>query len=166
MAGFQKLVSKATTRKAKFLENFSGKASLDDKENNLAERCKFNFSYFCCEEGLTQKFSDLNENELAELFEKLKDFSNKPLQAWVDAERLARYDCFPNHTKIKEPKHVPHQAEWCRFRLEAKFRLIGFVLPSNRHGGNQNGYAFDKNVFYVVFLDKHHNFWPIQKRNT
>jgi hypothetical protein len=65
-------------------------------------------------------------------------------------------------TDFKFPKRtVPHQARWGRFRLGAKARLIGFVVPDEYrvkiHSGTNM--KFDCNTFYAVFLDRDHTFW-------
>lgn len=61
---------------------------------------------------------------------------------------------------------VPIEAWWGRFRLENKVRLIGFVLPDEHDGKEQktgSNIRFDKNTFYIVFLDKNHQFYEVEK---
>ena len=74
---------------------------------------------------------------------------------------LEIYDRYPAKSEFIEPKTVPHQARWARFRLEGKVRLIGFVLPNDYDGQEHVGTKrrFDCNTFYVVFLDQNHLFY-------
>jgi hypothetical protein len=71
----------------------------------------------------------------------------------------------PSKSAFKFPKNVPHQAQWARFRLENKVRLIGFVVPGKykdkRHAKTKK--RFDGNTFYVVFPDKNHLFYKMKK---
>ncbi|EGM71395.1 hypothetical protein SOHN41_01129 [Shewanella sp. HN-41] len=45
--------------------------------------------------------------------------------------------------------------------MTSKVRLAGFVVPTSLDGKkNSEGILFNSNIFYVVFLDKDHEFWP------
>lgn len=158
---------KANTRKIKFLESIPVVSILVD-DNDLAKRCKFNFSYFVSQPQAGQEFSDWTHEELIDLCEKLKDFSREPLEHWFKVRSgmggnniLSKYPCFPPHSKFTHPKNVPFQAIWTRFRLDRGTRLIGFTLPDEfRNVDHPCGHKFDCNTFYVVFLDKEHQFYP------
>ncbi len=157
------------SKKSSFLASIP-QISINSSDNNLAKRCKFNFSYFVNDDDAGQDFQDWEHQELIKLLEKLKEYSKFPLQYWANQkvgnyEVFVKYGAFPKNTDFKEPKHIPLEVEWCRFHLENKPRLIGFVMPDSVHDEiqNQDGFRFDKNTFYVVFLDKNHKFYKTSK---
>lgn len=154
----------------KFFDNLP-QVSLDDANNDLTRRCKFNFSYFDVQH-CSQDFSDWTPDQLHKLMDKLKHYSQESLEHWQNqsvgahGKVLVVYESFPKKTDFSRPKHVPHQAWWGRFRLESAVRLVGFVVPDSHarviHHGTK--LAFDKNTFYVVYLDKDHRFYKTEKR--
>jgi len=75
---------------------------------------------------------------------------------------LEVYNQFPSKSDFSHPQFVPHEAMWARFRLEGSTRLIGFMIPAEYDGTahQKTKMLFDSNVFYVVFLDKDHRFYP------
>ena len=146
-------------------------ASILDENDTIAQKCKFNFSYFI-NDNTGQDFRDWTEKQLYELFDKLKEYSKFPLEHW-EKQKLGKYplfvkyDKFPTDTDFTLPKSIPHQAIWSRFRLEGDSRLIGFVIPPideyKDTEQNKSGFRFDTNTFYVVFLDEHHKFYKTKK---
>lgn len=157
---------RANKRKAAFLDSIPT-ASIENSNCTLAKRCKFNFHYFT-RDGAGQDFKDWSTENLTELLNKLKNFSERSLKEWQH-EKIGKgsnhvlevYGTFPNNSEFMHPKAVPHQALWARFRLESDMRLIGFIIPDEFHGKKQStsDYIFDCNTFYVVFLDEHHRFY-------
>ncbi|MEX3238543.1 hypothetical protein [Serratia quinivorans] len=135
---------------------------------DLSGRCKFNFSYFDANQAAGQDFPVWSHGELIKLLEKIKHYTNHPLEYWR-TERCgsggltiyANYKKFPKKSGFSHPKHVPHDVEWARFRLENIVRLVGFVIPSKLHQtyDEKTGFHYDSNTFYVVFLDKEHKFY-------
>ncbi|MEN8256573.1 MAG: hypothetical protein ABFS09_01795 [Thermodesulfobacteriota bacterium] len=156
-----------------FLAGLAELSSIEDDDNDLTIRCKFNFSYFVHSQPAGQNFNEWTHKQLSELFAKLKDYTAKPLDYWLH-ERigggglkvLAIYGEFPAKSSFTRPSHVPHQAEWGRFRLGSKIRLVGFKIPSSQHMKThpKTGNFFDKNTFYVVFLDREHKFYLAEKK--
>ena len=159
------MAKKGNSKKDLFLASIP-KISLNARDNDLAQRCKFNFSYFVNSDSAGQDFKDWSQQELTKLLEKLKEYSKFSLKYW-ETKKVGKYPVFviygsfPKKSDFKEPNHIPIEAQWCRFHLENKVRLIGFVIPDDFHDLVQenNGYKFDKNTFYVVFLDKDHRFY-------
>ena len=159
-------------RKTTFLDNLSKLPSIFDAGNDLTKRCKFNFSYFDASQDAGQQFCDWSQKQLVDLFGKLKDYTTKPLESWC-RERvgktgltvLAIYGQFPNKSEFIHPAHVPHQVQWARFRLGYKLRLIGFIVPGEFHKQvhPESNEMFDKNTFYVVFLDQNHKFYLTER---
>jgi len=164
------MAKKGNNKRASFLASIP-KISLNSDTNDLAQRCKFNFSYFVNDDDAGQDFKDWTHDELAKLLEKLKEYSKFPLSHWKH-QKVGNYPVFVNYgnfpstkTDFIEPKHIPLEVEWCRIHLENKPRLIGFVVPDSYHDELQesNGFSFDKNTFYVVFLDKEHKFYKTSR---
>lgn len=151
--------------KAKFLNNIPT-ASLENLTCPLTKRCKFNFSYFEKQEA-SQDFVDWNADQLSGLFGKLREFSREPLSYWLNmpvgksGTVLAVYGSFPARSDMTHPKHIPHQVQWGRFRLDLAGRLCGFIVPKGFDGTEHAGTKarFDSNTFYVVFLDRDHRFY-------
>lgn len=160
-------MSYGNSRKSSFLSKFPT-ASLDGNSDRLAKKCKFNFSYFVRDQEAGQDFKDWTNDQLLKLLEKLVNYSSEPLIHW-EREKIGKgkghvlevYGTFPKNSDFTPPKHIPHQAQWARFRMENSTRLIGFTIPDeyNRKEQNLSGYYFCTNTFYVVFLDKHHKFY-------
>ena len=160
-------------RKSTFLAALEALPSLDDPDNDLTLRSKFNFSYFTSGQDAGQDFRDWTHKQLHELLSKLKEYSTKPLEYWQQQrvgggglKILAIYGGYPHKSCFLQPGHIPHQAQWARFRLGSKMRLIGFTLPAERHGTTHavTHERFDKNTFYVVFLDRDHQFYSTEKK--
>ncbi|OWQ91309.1 hypothetical protein CDN99_09020 [Roseateles aquatilis] len=150
--------------KQRFLAGFPV-ASLEAPGSDHAARCKFNFSYFC-HDPAGQRFSDWSHDKLAGLLDKLAHFGKQTLDHWKQqsigksGRVLSIYGGFPPHSDFIPPKHVPHQAQWGRFRLDWAGRLCGFVVPRDLDGvEHPQGGRFCANTFYVVFLDEHHRFY-------
>ena len=160
-------------KKNTFLRNLNQQPSLEDDNNDLTKRCKFNFSYFVSNQDAGQEFKDWTHKQLVDLLRKLKGFTAKPLDFWRN-ERvgsnglrvLVIYGNFPSNSDFVRPKHIPHQAQWGRFRLGSKLRLVGFTIPTELHRcpHRRTGEFFDKNTFYVVFLDRDHKFYLLEKK--
>lgn len=155
------------TQKQKFLAQIVV-TSIEDSKNDLSLRCKFNFSYFTVQSA-GQDFSDWSLDQLVKLLNKLKDYGRESLNHWrsqpcKSGTVLAVYKKFPSNSEFKNPDHIPHQAEWARFRLESGVRLVGFMLPpefdSTTH--SETGKRFDCNTFYIVFLDLNHLFYKTE----
>lgn len=141
-------------------------ASIELDSDSLAGRCKFNFSYFEVQDA-GQSFSDLSAEDLVKLFDKLKAFGKESLDYWKNqrvgksGNILSVYGSFPARSDFTHPKHVPHQAEWGRFRLDWASRLCGFTIPKCYDGKPHKGSGrlWCSNTFYVVFLDQDHRFF-------
>lgn len=154
-----------SAKKAKFLASIPT-ASLESRDCPLTRRCKFNFAYFD-KQASSQDFSDWSAAEVLGLMEKLKEFSRESLAYWMSqpvgksGTVLAIYGAFPVSSDMKHPKHVPHEVQWGRFRLDWSGRLCGFVVPKQRDGQVHPGshLPFDCNTFYAVFLDRDHRFY-------
>ncbi|MFJ4344579.1 hypothetical protein [Pseudomonas sp. NPDC089401] len=154
-------------KKTKFLKSIP---TTDIESSELVRMLKFNFQFFDGEQDWGSSFDDLTADASIKLLKKLKDFSGKSLNDWAKENAggngltvYARYDDFPKNSDFKHPIHVPHDVLWGRFRLGNKYRLAGFVIPDTLHGQTRGGFHFDKNTFYVVFIDMEHRFYKKEK---
>lgn len=157
-------------KKQSFIQSLPGN---DVNNSGVSSKLKFNFSFFDGSQSVGQDFTELTKEELVKFFEKLKNFSKEDLNFWrreLSGNGLpvfTEYGEFPKKkSDFTHPSHVPHDVMWSRFRIEAKFRLIGFLIPSELHEkkDEQTGYIYDRNTFYVVFLDKNHLFYKTEKK--
>lgn len=142
---------------------------LSDENNDLTNRCKFNFSYLTKQE-YSQIFMELDKIDLLLINEKLKEFSRESLKHWSETgigtgkkrkQVFAVYtQGFPS-TNMTFPSNIPLDVVWARFRLDFTFRLIGFIIPEylNDTIHDKTGKKFDNNTFYLVFIDKNHKFY-------
>jgi hypothetical protein len=109
----------------------------------------FCFDHFSPDQG--QGFEEWETDQLlSKMLARFKAHSNKPfLQCFSTA--FKRYACFPPKSEFKHPRTVPEDAVWASMHIQGKECVIGHMF---------------KNVFYVVFLDRHHKFYPtdIQER--
>ncbi len=158
------------SKKDSFINSFP-QASLDSETDTLSNRMKFNFSYFDSSQSLCEDIKNMQKDDSNKIFKKLIEYSRENLEHWENMKIgsgkhrnsiYVNYGAFPKHSKLKHPSYIPHQVLWGRFRLEYDKRLIGFVVPDEYNGKIhcKTGKAFDKNTFYVVFVDPEHNFYP------
>jgi hypothetical protein len=141
-------------------------ASIEAPDDPLPTRCKFNFSYFE-KQPAGQSFEELDQQTLASVFAKLKEFSKESLDYWRN-QRAGKsgtiysvYGGFPSRSDFVQPRHVPFQAEWGRFRLDWASRLCGFTVPKSYDGWHHKGTGrlLCANTFYIVFVDENHRFY-------
>lgn len=159
----------SNSKKTSFLDSIPT-LSLESDDNDLTSKCKFNFGYFDLQEGISQDFKEWSHDELIKLLDKLKNYSKSSLEYWKN-ERVGKYpvfvvyEQFPTNTDFVQPKHIPHQALWARFHLENKVRVIGFVLPDEYKDKvhQKTAHRFDTNTFYILYLDKEHRFYKVEK---
>lgn len=155
----------SNSRKDRFITEFP-QSSLEDRECDIATRCKFNFSYFDSNQEPATDIAKWDEANLQDLFEKLRHYSQHALSHWQRMKIgssnhvLEVYGSFPRRSEFKHPQHVPSDVDWARFRLDGKKRLIGFTIPKELCASNQR---FDGNTFYVVFLDLEHKFYATKR---
>lgn len=136
------------------------------EKTTIASFVKFNFDFLDVNQTDAgfRSLESLDDKNRLMLLEKIKEFSGGSRFDWESDKRLVIYENIPKGSKAKHPKHVPSDVSWARFRLEGGFRLIGFFIPncldkkSYKLSGRE--YLFDRNTFYVVFLDPNHNFYP------
>lgn len=116
---------------------------------------RFNFKYYIHGDGAGQSFDDWqNDKILADLNEKLHHISLSTITELKNNGTLSFYDRFPGDSVFREPVAFrDFKIQWVKLRITGRRRLIGVMLPD---------ILGSENVFYVVFLDKNHQFYPIE----
>ncbi len=137
----------------KIRKDVDKKSNNTSKQSEIPENLTISFMYLDVEQGQTIK--EWGESGLlVNLFERLKYLTEKAYIELTAGERskvLMEYGSFPKHSLFKCPKHLKDVDTWHRVRLNEKTRVGGFIIG---------------NVFYVVFLDAKHEFYPSTKKHT
>ncbi len=154
--------------KEKFISEFPN-LTIESESKKLAKCMSFSFKYFDTSQvrdGVGQDFKDWTKENLVKFCNKLKEYCKKSIGEWMTTpigsgvkrrHVLESYKGFPSKSDFKHPKHVPLDVVWARFRLEGDMRLIGFLILEVQ----AKKYNLNPNVFYIVFLDEHHQFYKI-----
>ena len=123
----------------------------------LSSRIAFNFKFFQFGDKGGQSFEEWEREEiLADLNNKLKDYSSKTVLELQQDRTLEIYPEYPRGSKFEQPEILRSMnIVWCRLRITGRRRLIGFFHKASTEG--------NRNVFYIVFLDKNHDFAPSSK---
>lgn len=124
--------------------------SIDNEEPKLV----FNFKDFDATQKVGQSFENWQEDEtLAVLLERFRQLSQKTLLEAQADETVKIYGKFPRNSDFVYPKYIAPDVQWAVIKkiTGQKTRVVGYVID---------------NVFYVVFLDKNHKFWPTKKQRT
>lgn len=153
-------------RKTAFLKRIP---TTDIENSGILKFMKFNFKFFDTQQEHGSSFEDLSEDEAKSLLKKLVHFSGKSLNEWAQENAggggltvYSRYGDFPKPSGFTHPVHVPHDALWGRFRLGNKYRLVGFVIPDTLNIICKDGFCYEKNTFYIVFIDRDHKFYQTE----
>jgi hypothetical protein len=125
-----------------------GKSILPEKP--ARKEMLFSFRDFDHTQG--QTFHDWHNAELLHiLLERIKEFCKFSRMEAEQNKFLKVYGDFPKKSVFKYPLYIAEDAEWASLHIKGKERIAGHVIG---------------NVFYIVFLDKEHHFWPTEKRHT
>lgn len=89
----------------------------------------------------------------AALLERIELINKSPLYLVLEKEYIIKYSRSDFNVQNMRsdsvwdfPRIVPNpDVLWCKIRLGSLLRVIGY---------------FEKEVFYIVFLDSNHRFWP------
>jgi hypothetical protein len=99
-----------------------------------------------------QTFEHWSENGLLlKAMHRWREQCRKSIKECLQEKRFSLYGRFPAMSEFKHPHHIPPDAEWASMHLQGEPCVIGHVIG---------------NVFYVVFFDEEHKFWPVQKKHT
>jgi hypothetical protein len=161
------------------LSQITEHVDLNSPANDLTLRSKINLSYLDTKQEPSSDFKDLSKEVLCDILVKIKEHGKKSLEELQrtaigggprDGKRgniLKIYGDFPPNQKtdFKEPTYIPDQVKWGTIRITGAIRLVGFIIPPTYHGNPhvKTKERFDKNTFYVVFIDTEHKFWKCEK---
>ena len=154
------MASRQNNTKQQYLREISERNKiLHDTANNIT----FNFKFFQSGDYSGQSFEEWEREQiLADLNNKLKDYSGKSRLELQEDGTLEIYTQYPNGSKFREPailKAIAIDIEWARLRVTGRRRLIGFFHKHKKYDIERT----KNEVFYVVFLDKNHEFAPSRK---
>ena len=94
-----------------------------------------------------------NDKLLALAMDKLSQLSQLTM-AQAQQQRLLKIYSkvdFPPKSNFTYPKHVKDGVIWASFHIQGKECMIGHI---------------EEDVFHIVFLDREHEFWITEKKNT
>lgn len=165
-------MSYGNTRGQIRLSEYAKQIMLETTTDKLTARCKFNFHYFTKDKNAGQGFDEWTHGQLLKLMDKLKAYSENSLGYWQTQvlekqSVLEIYGAFPKaKSEFTEPTRIPSDVQWGRFRLEGDMRLVGFIVPTDKHKDVHKGTReiYDSNTFYIVFLDSEHKFYRTKKK--
>ena len=124
--------------------------NLENKSNQRDPLIVFSLKDFDINQG--QTFKDWEENELLALaITRLRAISNLTVGQTLQQQIIKNYPKvpFPPDSEFRHPQHVPNDVVWCSMHVQGKECIIGYMV---------------ENIFYIVFLDKNHEFWKTKKR--
>jgi len=87
---------------------------------------------------------------LSVMLDKLKEYSRKTVMEAGKAG-FKIYGSFPPDSSFRHPKHIAEDAVWASLHIQGKECIAGHLID---------------NIFYIVFLDKEHKFWPSKLKHT
>tara|TARA_R110001592_G_scaffold40582_8_gene133152 strand:+ start:9688 stop:10125 length:438 start_codon:yes stop_codon:yes gene_type:complete len=139
--------------------NRRGKSSLqrqlkDLPAQNDQEQRKIVFSFRDFDRNQGQPFTDWEEDKLLALsLDKLSQLSQLTMAQAQQQQLLKIYTKvdFPPKSEFKYPQHIKDGVTWASFHVKGKECIIGHV---------------EDEIFHIVFLDKNHEFWISEKKNT
>ncbi len=126
--------------------------SIDTRQGKKDPLIVLSFRDFDRNQG--QSFEEWeHENLLALAITKLREICQLTVGQATAQQTIKQYTKtgFPPDSGFVHPKHVLPDVTWCSMHIQGKECVIGY---------------FDDNIFYVVFLDKNHEFWKTKKKNT
>jgi|SRR6185437_1418158 len=124
-----------------------------NREARGAKQRKITFSFIKHIKGEGESYEEWEAcGLLSVLLHMMKHIGNySPIE--VRQKKLIKeYKKFPDHSKFNCPKHVG-DVVWAVMHItqNSKEVVVGYI---------------DDDVFYIIFLDKDHKFWPTELRNT
>jgi hypothetical protein len=132
--------------KSSYINPLKGKSLLDP----ALKPQKMTFSFMDFDDTQGQSFVQWEKAALlGKMMEKIKEYNKKTIIETQEAQ-FKIYGGFPITSKFKLPSFITEDAEWAALRIQGKERIAGHIVD---------------NVFYVVFLDMEHQFYPSEKKS-
>jgi hypothetical protein len=139
----------------KFIERKSASFKRQPKKVETKEGKKDPFivlSFKDFDRNQGQSFKDWEQDQLLALaIDKLREVCQFTVAQATAQQIIKPYtkNEFPPESEFTHPRHVPPDITWCSMHIKGKECVIGY---------------FEDNIFYVVFLDKDHEFWITEKK--
>jgi hypothetical protein len=125
-----------------------GQARIADLETSKS--LVFSFKHFDPRQG--ECWEDWqNEKLLARMCERFREHCLTEPFTKCFGERFKQYGPLPTNSRFRHPPHVPQDAVWTSMHIKGEPCVIGHMI---------------RNVFYIVFLDKEHVFYPTTLKHT
>ena len=122
---------------------------------SISDKIAFNFKFFTYGADSGQSFEEWQRDDLF-IVGAWDDVLEIGIELLQD-KTLEIYSEYPKGSKFTQPPMLTSaQIEWCRLRLTGRRRLIGFFYKVSD--------VSYKNIFYIVFLDKNHDFAPSRQK--
>ena len=134
------------------LERKVGRLEQRDQGLNKPKKIVFGLSQLDNSQG--QNYEDWEEYKiLSKAIARIQGICSMTIDEARQSQLIKDYGPgIPDGSSFTRPKHIPEDTSWCSLRILAKVRIIGYI---------ESNY-----IFQVVFLDKEHEFYPSQKKNT
>lgn len=127
----------------------AGQSSSLVGNDKYSKNFRFSFEYLDPNQG--QSFTDWEKDKLlVKMLETLSCYCKEPIIS-KQGKNFKEYGEFPSKSGFKYPKHIDKDVNWGALHITSKVVLGGFVQG---------------NTFFVVFLDKDHQFWISEKKHT
>jgi len=118
-------------------------------KSDLERLLAFNLKHHDNTQG--QTFEEwIRDGLMLQLISVMKNYNSMKVPACFN-KRFKNYDTFPSNSNFHHPTSVPPDAGWASMHLEGKPCIAGHIVD---------------NVFFVVFLDAHHQFSPSELKHT
>lgn len=123
----------------------AGQARITKAQIDPTATLAFSFKHFDRNQG--QKFEEWEgEKLLSQMLNRFWEYCQRQTVDECFNKRFKPYKSIPPNSEFKHPAHVPPDATWYSMHIDALPCVIGHRI---------------RNVFYVVFLDRFHKFYPI-----
>lgn len=111
----------------------------------------FRVSFEYLDKNQGQTFQDWERTGLlSKMNDTLASYCKESIRA-KQGDKFKEYGEFPSKSGFFHPKHVDKDVNWSVLHITGKAVLGGFISG---------------NTFFVVFLDKDHQFWICKKKHT
>lgn len=135
---------KRKPQKNKKKDKLVNKKELLPSDSNIV----FSFSDFDSTQGTSIK--DFCSKYCENLLERFQHYSKLTIST-AQQHGLTIYGNFPKNSEFNFPSYVSPEANWAKFDLGNVPRIIGHIVH---------------NIFFVIFFDGDHQFFPSEKKNT
>lgn len=136
-------------KQAAYIRKQGARTAVEKKQRKLT----FSFSKHIKGEGQSIKEWE-NLKLLGLLLERIKNLGQYSALEVRQKKWIKEYHkvAFPPDSVFSEPKHITNQT-WAVMHITPKSKevVVGFI---------------EDEVFYIIFLDKAHQFWPSKLKNT